>query len=324
MLHVSDLTLRCGEAAVARGFCFDADEKGIYGILGASGAGKTAIARLICGAMRADGGEITINDLSMSPEAVELRKKVRCVPTQLILHSVTTAEEHLDLVGMSLGVSPDRRYRQIKEALELVGLSDARRRTFKKLSAAQRARLAIAASLLGNPDVIVIDDALSPLTPEEKQEIYPLLSMLGGIKTIVLLTSSPAEVRELCGSVTLLHDGRAVICGSVAEIERKVNATAQLYVTVRGDFESIIEAVSRVEGVVEARLYSEESDGSCVISVEHTPDELIKDRIFTALAEISAPMLSTKSVMLTLEDVFYSFASMEKGNKDKAKEEASK
>ncbi len=316
MLQIRDLTRGRGDTYALRGFSFDAADKGVYGILGAHGSGKTALARLICGVENADGGEILVRGELMSASAMEQRKKVRCAPSELALYPTSSAEEHLDFVGGALGVAPDKRYRQIKEALELTGLSDRRGRAFSRLSPLEKCRLAICAALLGNPDIIVLDDALAALKSEEKKEIYPLLQMLGGIKTLILLTSDPTDIRAVCQSVSVLHGGRSVISGTVEEIEKKINATAQLYVTVRGEAGSVLEAVEKVDGVVSARLHDEQTDGICIVSVEHLPDSMIKDKIFTALAAISAPMLSTKAVMLTLEDLFYSFAAMEK-NKDR-------
>ncbi len=288
--------------------------KGIHGVLGTKGAGKSALARIITGCEDADAGRVTVGERQMSRKNKAAKRKIRLVPTCLELHGTVTPVEYLDLVGDCMGIQPDKRYRQIKEAVELVGIEDVQRRSFSSLGASARCRLSLAAALLGNPEYIVLDDPFSLLEGTEQAQIYELLDMLGRIKTLVLFSHRASEVKRLCKDVAILHGGKIALNGNIAEIEQKINATAQTYVTVRGEGDRIIEAIRTLDCVVDAKITSEEAGGAVCVSVEHIHDDMIKDKLFGVLAAISSPMLSVKSVSLTLDDVFYSFAASEKND----------
>lgn len=298
-------------ARTLRGVTLTVDQKGIYGILGSKGAGKTELARILTGCENAESGDVLIGSEKMSRKNKAAKKRIRLVPTSLELHGTVTPVEYLDLVGDSLGVDPDKRYRQIKEALELVGIDDVQNKPFSALGASARCRLALAASLLGNPEYIVLDDPFSMIDGEAQSQIYELLDMLAKIKTLILLSHKAGEVKRLCERVAILHGGKVALSGSIADIEEKINGTAQTYAKVRGEGDRIVEAIRGIDGVVDTKITATESGSVNSVSIEHLPDDMIKDKLFSALAAIGSPMLSVKSVVLTLEDVFYSFSASE-------------
>ena len=119
LLEIKEIVKRRGEESVLCGLSLDFKEKGIYGVLGAEGAGKTTLAEIICGCRDTDDGEITVDGEKMSRSAYKLKTRVRLVPTDLVADGSMTPVEYLDFVGDSLGVESDKKYRQIKEAIEL-------------------------------------------------------------------------------------------------------------------------------------------------------------------------------------------------------------
>lgn len=310
MLEIKELSKSYSGVRVLDCVSLSFEQKGIYGIIGGRGSGKTTLARLICGCEDASSGEVLLDGKAVSRKARELKKKVRFVPTSLTIDNMMTSVEYLDFVGQTMGVEANKRYRQIKEALELCGLEECQGRPFGALTKAQRTRLSLAASLIGNPDVIVLD---TPLGGVGGAELGEVLSMLGRIKTVILVSNKPTEVRELCASVAVLHGGKIAVSGTVEDIERRLNAEQQMFITVRGDKEKVFEAVSAVENVVNVTLDKVTSNNVCTYAVEYTNDDNIKDKIFASLSAIGAPMLSVRQVKLTFEDVFYSLSS---NNKD--------
>ena len=291
---------------------FSADGKGVFGILGVDRDAMTVLSELICGCENADKGEIKVNGETMSRASLILKKKVRLIPSVLDADAMETPVEYLDFVGAALGVEPDRRYRQIKEALELTGVENAQNTLFYLLNVSQKVRLAIAASLIGNPDVIVANDPFRCVEGKQLDEIYEIISMLGKMKTVVLMSHTPSEVKRLCKSVAIMCDGRIVLSESIEEIEEKINRTHELHISVRGDFEVVRTAIEQTEGVLDVRLLSSDRNNVNSIAVEYKPDTKMKDKLFEALSAKNAPMLSVKHVSLTLDDVFYSLTDKDK------------
>lgn len=305
MLEIKELKKGYSDGDVLCGVSLCLDKKGIYGILGKKGSGKSVLARLMCGCEDADSGEILLNGEPVSRKALALKRKIRLVPTALEIDGMMNAVEYLDFVGTAMGVPSEKRYRQIKEAIELCELSEFQYRSFSRLLKMQKARLSLAASLIGNPDVIVLDAPFGV----QFAEVKGVLKMLSKIKTVVLLSHRTAEIRELCDSVSILHGGKIAVSGSIDEIERMVNAEQRMFITVRGNKDKICEAVRAVEGVVSIKQESTKANNVGTYAVEHTGAGATKDRLYAALSAIDAPMLSVKEEKLTFEDVFYSLTS---------------
>lgn len=312
MLEINELVRRHGEKEILSGLSLAVEKKGIYGILGAKDVQRHALARIICGCEDADGGAVVLDGTAMSRDAVALKRRVRLVPSVLLVDPSQTAAEYLDFVGDAMRIESEKRYRQIKEALELVGIDAVQNRLIASLGVGDRCRLSVAASLIGNPEIIVFDDPFASLDDSTRTDMYGLLGMLAKIKTVILLSHTPSEVKLLCSQIAIIGGGKIALEGEISEIEAKINATHELYISVRGDGESVISAIKGVDTVVGAKINTTEKNGVHSVRVEHYPDGNIKDKLFAALSAVNAPMLSVRALTLTLDDVYYSLTASEK------------
>lgn len=311
MLELKNIVKYCGDEKILSGISFSVSEKGIYGILGAVGEQRRMLARIICGCENADEGTVSVDGELMSAKSPSLKKRVRLVPAVLDTDGSCTVAEYLGFVGEILGVEPEKRYRQIKEAMELVGIDDVQNRLVSAVGNEKRYLMSVAAALIGNPEIIVFEAPARLLGGDTGESMRALLEMLAEIKTVVLLSQNPSEVKLLCSRVAVIGGGRIAIEGDISEIEAKINATNELYISVRGEAEAVLSAINGVDKVVGAKIVSTEKNGVHSIRVEHYPDAQMKDKLFAALSEINAPMLSVRAVTLTLDDVYYSLTSAE-------------
>lgn len=321
MLEIKNITSK-GEAI--SGLSLTVEQKGIFGVLSVDGRARTELSRALAGCEDVKTGEIVYDGKIMGRDSLELKKEIRLVPSRLELDSADTPAEYLDIVGYTMGVEPEKRYRQIKEALELMGLEDAQNRPFGGLDTSQRVRLSVAGSLMGNPRVIVIDDPFRRVGERQLDGIYDTLAMIGQRKTVILMSHTPAEVKRLCDSVAVICGGRVVLEGKVSEIEGKINSTREMHIKARGDWDRIRPAIEGVDRVVSVRLMSEEKNNVRVIRVEYVPDNKMRDRLFGALSEINVPMLSANEIVLTLDDVFYTLTAEDKKRIDSLCEDNAK
>lgn len=310
LLEIKDLVAEYCEGSVS-GLSLTVSEKGIFGILCAHSADRTAIAHVICGCADKESGEVLVSGESVTRQALKARKRIRLVPHELNIEGMTTPTEYLDFVADALEVASDKKYRQVSEALELLGLDEDAARPFFMLGKAGRVRLSIASSLIGNPEIIVIDDALSGLDRKSAEDIFELLKMLAKRKTVILLSHKPAEVKELCEQMAIVSGGAVAIEGNILEIEKKINATREMHINARGETDKIIEAVKSVQNVVDVRVTSTGANKISTFVIEYQPDAFMKDKVFGALDAINSQMLSFKEVKLTLEDVYYSLTSQD-------------
>ncbi len=296
---------------------FKAEKNGSYGILCPDDTLKSALADAICGVKDVDGGEILINKSKMSRKARELKKKVRLVSSALVSDGMLTVIEYLDFVGNALGIDSERKYRQIKEAMELMGLDKQQSKPIFSLTAAQKCSLGIAAALIGNPEIIVFDEPFDDIPKSMAEEIYQVIDMLSDMKILILMLHEPEMVTRLCDEVAIIGNGRVLLCEGCEELEQKINATNTLNITVRGDESAVLEAIERVSGVVGVRLLTTDKNKVHTLSVEHSADTKMKDKLFEALSAINSPMLSYKEIRLSLADVYYSLTLSDPKNQSK-------
>ncbi len=221
LIEVKELSKRYSDEFLLSDISFNIEEKGMYAFLGKHDSGKSCLAALLAGVEYPDSGSICYKEQEMFADEkknAKIKKKLSLVSQDFLYDKSMTVFEILDFVGTAKGVDPDKRARQIKEALELTELTAVSGVLWASLSLSQKKRLSIAASLLGNPDVIILDEPLSGFERSQAGEVKKLLTMLANKKVILLFTARPADVEELCSTVAIMHGGKIMLWDSVASI----------------------------------------------------------------------------------------------------------
>lgn len=225
LVEVKQVCKEFSDEFALRDISFEIDEKGVYGFLGKSGSGKSLLALVLVGACEPDTGSVVYKEMELyrsQKQTAELKRKIGFVPQKCIFDEDMTAFEVLDFTGKAKGVEPDKRYRQIKEALEITGLYNKKDFLVRTLTLSEKKRLAIANSLLANPDIIVMDEPLRYMDATQAGEIKSLISMLQKKKIILIFSSSADDIQTLCEYTAILVGGRIVLWDSVEAILQKL------------------------------------------------------------------------------------------------------
>jgi ABC-2 type transport system ATP-binding protein len=214
---VEHLVRRFGTRTVLHDVSFSVDANQALGILGANGSGKTVLLRLIASLDRPTGGRIAVHgyDTLRRPRAV--RDRVGYVPEEPMLYDGLTAEQYLQFVGRARGLGTQVRQVAVDTLLQVVGLDERRWRDVGSFSPGERRRLALAAALVHEPDVLLLDDPLRGLdgfARLEQTEVLRELHRLGS--TMLLAATRPEDALEVCDSVAVLRDGAIVWSGDSA------------------------------------------------------------------------------------------------------------
>ncbi|MFF6999469.1 ABC transporter ATP-binding protein [Streptomyces sp. NPDC008313] len=194
---------------------------GVTGLLGPNGAGKTTLLRVLATAVRADRGAFTV--LGHDPATTEGRQEVRralgYLPQTPGFHPDFTAFEFVDYVAILKELS-DRgtRHREVRRLLDAVDLSDVRGRRLKRLSGGMRQRVALAASLVGDPGFLVLDEPTVGLDPEQRMRFRELIAQAGEGRTVLLSTHQTEDVAMLCHRVIVMARGSVRFEGTPAEL----------------------------------------------------------------------------------------------------------
>jgi ABC-2 type transport system ATP-binding protein len=219
-VEITDVSKRFGRTTALVGLSFDAPA-GITGLLGPNGAGKTTLLRMAATVLAPDAGQIRLLgwDPSVSDERLAIRRRLGYMPQEPGFHRTFTAFEFVDYIAI-LKEMTDRRARhdEVRRVLALVGLESVMDRKIKALSGGMRRRVALGQALLGDPDLLVLDEPTAGLDPEQRLRFREIVSERAGDRTVVLSTHQTEDVAALCPRVVVMLDGAALFEGTPREL----------------------------------------------------------------------------------------------------------
>jgi ABC-type multidrug transport system ATPase subunit len=201
---------------------------GMFGLLGPNGAGKTTLMRILVTLMKPSGGTVRVNDLDLMRNRREIRSMLGYLPQEFRFFSKLTTWEFLDYVARLAGLKDSKkRTKEVGEMLEQVGLYEVRDRLANKLSGGMKRRLGIAQALIGEPQIVVVDEPTTGLDPEERIRFRNLLADMGrGDIAIILSTHIVGDISSTCHNMALLDRGQVVFRGSPDELVNKARGKA--------------------------------------------------------------------------------------------------
>ncbi|MBR4144997.1 MAG: ABC transporter ATP-binding protein [Lachnospiraceae bacterium] len=191
--------------------------EGVHGLLGENGAGKTTLMRIITTVIEQDSGTIEHNGVSWDNRE-EIRKMIGYLPQKFSMYKQLTVRESLRHIAILKGMEKGWKL-AVDNAIESVNLEEKADSRIGELSGGMVRRLGIAQAILGNPEIIVVDEPTAGLDPEERMRFRLLLRQLGVGKTVILSTHIVDDVEAVCDNLTILHKGKVVITGTPKEIK---------------------------------------------------------------------------------------------------------
>ena len=201
--------------------------RGMFGLLGPNGAGKSTLMRTIATLQGVDGGSLFFDKVDVLNEKHEVRKLLGYLPQDMGIYPGVSAEVLLDHFAVLKGlVHAGERRKVVERLLRMTNLYDVRRRKLGTFSGGMRRRFGIAQALLGDPQLIIVDEPTAGLDPEERNRFHNLLCEIGETAVVILSTHIVEDVRELCSRMAILSKGRVLLHGEpsalVARLEGRV------------------------------------------------------------------------------------------------------
>jgi len=219
-ITMSDLRKRYGTTDVVAGMTLSIGP-GVTGLLGPNGAGKTTLMRMLATVLAPTSGDLRLLGLDPADrdERTEMRRRLGYMPQEPGFHRHFTAFEFVDYIAILKEMTDTReRHRDVRRVLELVGLGDVAGQRIRKLSGGMRRRVALAQALLGDPELLVLDEPSAALDPEQRMRFRELASGLGQERIVLVSTHQTEDVAALCQRVIVMHDGRAVFDDTPAQL----------------------------------------------------------------------------------------------------------
>jgi ABC-type multidrug transport system ATPase subunit len=188
---------------------------GMYGLLGPNGAGKSTLMRTIATLQQPDAGTIRLGPIDVLREKQELRKTLGYLPQEFGVYPRTSAQDMLSHLALLKGIVDAKQRKTTVEALlHRTNLWEHRKKALTGFSGGMRQRFGIAQALLGNPQLLIVDEPTAGLDPGERNRFYGLLSDIGENVIVILSTHIVEDVMELCTNMAIIHQGKVLFAGS--------------------------------------------------------------------------------------------------------------
>lgn len=302
MIEVSHLTKKYGATRAVDDLSFTIDKGVIYGLLGPNGAGKSTTMNIITGCLGATEGTVRVGGHDVMEEPAEAKRLIGYLPEQPPLYMDMTPKEYLRFVAQAKGVPHKEWNAQLHRVMEETRIADVQDRLIRNLSKGYKQRVGIAQALLGNPEVIILDEPTVGLDPAQIIEIRELIRELGKEHTLVLSSHILSEVQAVCDHIMIISKGRLVASDSPDNLTALFAGTTTIKLEVQGTDEAVRSVLAGVDGVELAALAME--DGVTRCELKQTAEADVRAAIFNAFAKAQLPILEMTRVRASLEDVF--------------------
>jgi len=243
-IHVQGLTKSYGKLEVLRGVDFDVARGSIFALLGANGSGKTTTVRILATLLKADAGTASVNGFDVATHPADVRESISLTGQFAAVDEILTGRENLVLVARLRHLENPGGV--VDDLLKRFSLTDAASRRVSTYSGGMRRRLDIAMSLIGDSPVIFLDEPTAGLDPEARLEVWQTVKDLAGSGTTVLLTTQYLdEAEQLADRIAILHEGRIIANGTLAELKQLFPPANVEYVEKQPTLEEIFLAITR-------------------------------------------------------------------------------
>jgi ABC-2 type transport system ATP-binding protein len=298
VIEVTNLTKKYGSHAAVDHLSFFVEKGQIYGFLGPNGAGKSTTMNIMTGYLAATEGTVRINGIDMQKHPEKAKEHIGYLPEMPPLYTDMTVEEYLKFAAELKRIPKNLRRRQIEEVMEMTFITDRKSRLIKNLSKGYRQRVGLAQAILGEPQVIILDEPMVGLDPKQIIEIRDLILRLKEKHTIILSSHILSEVSAICDHVLIMSHGRLVADGSPEELTKAQKSQVKLKVEVKGEYDQVREVLLSLPAIENV-----EQQDKFIQIISHEGED-VREEVFYALADARLPLLHMQYSAQSLEEIF--------------------
>lgn len=305
-LELDSVTKRFGDVVAVDNVSLDVARGEILGLLGPNGAGKSTLTKMVCGMVSPTSGTIRVVGYDVQRDSMRVRELIGVVPQDVVLYDYMNARENLAFFGRLYGLSGSKLKERIEELLKFTQLEDeAIRRRVSTYSGGMKRRVNIAAALLHEPQVILLDEPTAGLDPKNKMSLWEIIRKLHREgKTIMLTTHMMDEAEELCDRVAIMDRGKIIALGSPIQLIRKAKMENTITLVPDRVTPQLVGVVEKIDGVKRSYTVYDEGRGVETLKIITERAEDILPDVVSSIASTETKILSVELSRVTLEDVF--------------------
>jgi ABC-2 type transport system ATP-binding protein len=307
MIRIEALTKSYGTTQAVKGVSFEVQKGQVVGFLGPNGAGKSTTMRILAGSVNPTSGKAFVGDIDVTANPVAARKLIGYLPENNPLYDEMMVVEYLRFIA---DVPKDLRAARIKSAVERCGLTQVVSKDISQLSRGFRQRVGLAAAILHEPDLLILDEPTAGLDPNQIVEIRNLIKELGREKTVILSTHILSEVQSTCSRVLIINEGRLVADDTPERLTTSSNEGGNTLHVVVGhrlgqpmDAQAIRTSLSAMAGVSAVEVAGDEGAGTLGFTVRYGSDD-VRRVLFDTVVKMDLVLLELRRTQVSLEDTF--------------------
>ena len=304
MIEVRNLTKKYGDHFAVQDISFSLEKGKIYGLLGPNGAGTSTTMNIMTGYIAATSGEVIIEGHDIFKEAEEAKKHIGYLPEIPPLYMDMTVWEYLFTVADLKGVPKSERKSMIGDVMEKVMITNMKDRLIKNLSKGYKQRVGIAQTLIGNPDIIILDEPTVGLDPKQIIEIRTLIKQLGEDHTVLISSHILSEIGAVCDHVVIINKGHLVVSDSTENLEKLFKGQDILCLSAQGELEKIQNILREFPALSIADMKEAEEAETYRFQLKVQDQADYRKQLFFRFAEAGIPLLEISRAGMSLEDIF--------------------
>ena len=317
MVEVNHLCKRYGNHTAVWDLSFHIEKGQIYGFLGPNGAGKSTTMNIMTGCLAATSGDVKIGGFDIFEEGEQAKRLIGYLPEQPPLYLDRTPREYLTFVARAKGIPEKDIPQQLNHVMTVTQTLDVADRLIKNLSKGYKQRVGIAQAILGDPEVIILDEPTVGLDPRQITEIRDLIKELGKNHTVILSSHILSEVQAVCQTILIISKGKLVACDTPENLERLFAGTATVELVTEASEAEIPSILAQVPQIRSSSIQRRKEDCLVRVELDGHDDRTACRALFFAFSQAGRAILQMQAAKASLEDIFLELTQEEKEENSK-------
>lgn len=304
MIEVKNVTKKYGNFTAVDNITFNVKDGEVVGLLGQNGAGKSTTMNMITGFIEPTEGTIIVNGFDIMKKSLKAKKQIGYMPENVPLYSELTVKEFVSYMAELKLVGRKERKQEVENAIKETGLEEVKNKLIRNLSRGYKQRVSMAGALVGNPEVLILDEPTVGLDPKQIIEIRNLIKNLGKKHTVILSSHILSEISQICERVVILNKGKIVAIDTPENLEEKTKEQNVLFVTVEDKEEKMSSLKEKITDIEKLEMIKDNEDGTKQYKIVSKSEKDIRKALFDTLPKEGITIFELKKAETSLEDAF--------------------
>lgn len=304
MIEVKNVTKKYGKFLAVDNISFTVKDGEVVGFLGPNGAGKSTTMNMITGFIEPNAGTIAVNGYDVLKKPAQAKQQIGYMPEGVPLYTDLTVKEFVTYMAELKKIKRKEKKEKVEKTLKETGLEEVSNKLIRNLSRGYKQRVSLAGALVGDPDVIILDEPTVGLDPKQITEIRELIKELGKKHTVILSSHILSEVSQICERVVIINKGRIIAIDTPENLEKKVQEKNVILLTVEDKDNYMKDIQKDITDMLECKLVKDNEDGTKQYMVKSNAEIDLRKQLFDILPKKDVTIFELKKAERSLEDAF--------------------